>query len=138
MAILNHFIMNTDYDSLKIVDHAEWDLSYPETTLNAGESNTIEYTFPAKEGVYFETSSATLSLFPGLSLTGGSYISASKFLTPGQSNTSATIGINIFKKDATTYAASVSLSNTNNNSLTIPAFTGKIKLNLLIPSEETL
>lgn len=140
MADLNRFIMNTDYDSLKIVDQIEWSMSYPQTTINAGQSSSIEYVHSTEEGVYFESQSATLSLFPGLALTGSSYLSASKDLTAGDNSTYIKVVIRIYKKNATQYATQISIEHPSISgstaAVTVPAFDITVKLNLLVPSEQ--
>ena len=140
MADLNRFIMNTDYDSLKVVEEIEWNMSYPQTTLNAGQSSSIEYVHNTEEGVYFESQSTTLTLFPDLALTGSSYLSASKNLTDGDNSTYITVTVRIYKKDKTTYATQISIEHPSISgstaSVTVPAFDISVKLNLLVPSEQ--
>lgn len=140
MAFLNKFLLNTDYDSLKINEEINWKISFPATTIEAGQSVTMEYTYTTKEGVYFESQSATISLFPDVALTGSSWLYANKFLTPGDTSTDLDIRIDIYKKDKNTYAAKLTVAHVSHYgstaSISVPDFDVNIKLNLLVPSEQ--
>ena len=140
MSQLGKFIMNTDHSSIKIVDTASWTITFPQVTIAAGSSYTTEYTYDTLEGVYFEIASARLSLFPNMALTGCSNLSYSSTLTAGDYSTYYQVIIEVYKKDANTYAAKVVVSHPSiqgsTASINMPSFDINIKLNLLVPSEQ--
>lgn len=140
MAFLNKFLLNTDYDSFKIAEEINWKINFPATTIEAGKSVTLEYTYTTREGVYFESQSATITLFPDLGLTGSSHFFANKLLNPGDNSTAVSVDINIYKRDKTTYVAILTVSHPSvqgsTASVSVPAFDADIKLNLLVPSEQ--
>ena len=140
MSQIGKFIMNTDHSSLKIVDTASWDFTFPQVTIASASSYTTEYTYKTLDGVYFEIASARLSLFPNMALTGCSNLSYGSTLTAGDYSTYYQVIIEVYKKDANTYAAKVTVAHPSiqgsTASITMPSFDVNIRLNLLVPSEQ--
>lgn len=140
MSQLNKFIMNTDHSSIKITDTASWDITFPQVTIAAASSYSTEYTYKTLDGVYFEIASARLSLSPDMALTGCSNLSYSGTLTAGDYSKYYEVVIEIYKKDANTYAAKVTVAHPSiqgsTASITMPSFDVNIRLNLLVPSEQ--
>lgn len=132
MAKLGRFIINTDYDSFKIIDEFNWTVNVPQTVLGNNDSRTFTNDFSCDEGVFFEIQSAKISLFPDVVLTGTSYMVANKWLS-GTVASNVNFSIKIAKPNRTTYRMTIKVSGSN---ITVPATDVSVKLGLLIPTEQ--
>lgn len=134
MAVPLNFIMNTDFDSLKIVDSIVWEINIPSVTLSPGETRTFDYTHTVDDGVYFELQSMKLGSMSNTAFVGGAY-----FAHLGFSGTHIPRKEFVIKRtDPNTYTMSVALTwgSSQTGTVTIPSDVLTVKLNLLVPSEQ--
>lgn len=139
MAKLNNYIISTDYDSLKIIKHQEFNLTVPSITIQNNQSGvTYSFNFTVEPGVYFEAISAECSEYPNQILTGNSVL---QFSVPYDLNNSfIEYAVTAYKDSPTNFHVSVSVSRAWRpgapSSTTTRAVQIKIKVNLLVPSEQ--
>ena len=138
MVKLNRFIMNTDYDSFKVAQKEDWTINIPATTISGNNSQTYTYDFTVDPLIYFELVSATISEYPDFAFTGTSYFTCRVYY---DSNTSEIdYAINVTKTSSTNYRVTVELSRGTYAgapaSTNVRATTLKVKVNLLVPTEQ--
>lgn len=139
MAKLNRFIINTDYDSLKVVKQQEWQITIPSVTLSNDQAGpTYDYNFTVDPGVYFELFSIESSAYPGYKITGSASLGIGVPYDSG--NTTFSYEILTGKTSSTNFRIRVNVSRiwspSSPSSTTSQAMTITAKLNLLVPSEQ--
>jgi hypothetical protein len=137
MAKLNRFIINSDYDSLKIYNHQEWTINIPSVQLSSSPVD-YSYSFVIDPGVYFESFSALFSGRSGYYATGASRVIFSVLYD--SNNSTVNYVVTVTRSSSTQYIVRVRLTRDTKPSAppttTVNAEQIKIKLNLLVPSEQ--
>lgn len=137
MSKLNRFIINSDYDSLKIVNQISWTVSVPSVTLEQQDGPTYNYNFTVPNDVYFDVLSVKHSNYPNSVATG---TTATFSVLYDSGNTIAQYEVTCGKTSATNYRIRVKVNRIWGQSspatTTFGAVTLTIKLNLLVPSEQ--
>lgn len=143
MAKLNRFILNSDYDSLKIIQQISQTCNIPSFTMTEnGSENARVFSFDvsAPTGVFFELGSIDCSLDTSGIKTGGTQFSFSKFYNNNLIELYYTVEIK--KNSSSGYTVEVRFikidmdASVIGTTITIPATQIKIKLTLQVPSEQ--
>jgi hypothetical protein len=140
MGAINHFILDSDIESLKIIGRDSVEISLPATTINyQGSAVTREATITVPEGVYVDISSTKCSWTPNVAAS-GTYVVFGKYLdnTP-YVRTIARVIVQVFRTSATQYTIrateSVQWSSTS-TTVQYPAMTVTTKLTRLVPTTQ--
>ncbi len=131
MAILTHFLLNSDYTSVKEVYSFDETLSVSATSVGSYSSTTKTLNVTVPDGVYFENTTITLS-------TSGE-TTPSPFIVYVKDLGSYEfwqIVAGIRKTSNSTYQIYATLQNMAGSSKTIPAFTVRVKCHLLVSAQQ--
>ena len=144
MANLNHFLLNSDIESLKIVgrDTLTINLSATSIDYNTGIVTTSK-NVTVSSGVYIDLSSAICSWIPGVALGGSVWGYFSKNMDDDTSGNyrKAEVRVDVKRTSSTKYTISVDESvayygTASHNAITIPAMTVTVKLLRLVPTDQ--
>lgn len=128
--ILDRFILNTDYDTMKELSTYSASATIPATTLqNRGDTQTAHTDITVSSGAYLEMESATMSVVSG------NFCSASGDYT---ANNEVSYRYNIKRQSSTKYRIEAQVMNLASDfgSRTTQKLTVTVKLHLFVPSTQ--
>jgi len=136
MSVVNHFILNSDTESIKIVGTDILIVDLPAVTLSSGGQSyiTTDRVITVPEGVYIDISSTKCSWIPNVATTG---ISQMWWYAYG-GNTYGRVGVSVKRTSPTTYTVTVEEGSQfgDTQQITIPALTITVKLTRLVPTTQ--
>lgn len=142
MAVLSHFLLNSDIESMKVVNRETLTVTVPPVTISYnGSAVTTTNTITVPEGVYIDIASVRCSLAPDIGTSGlWEYYYITEDNDSGSNNRTGVFRVDVVRASKTQYKIetweSVQWPSGNHNPVQIPEVKITVKLLRLVPTDQ--